>query len=136
MDFILIDTPPSLSLLTVNALAACNELLIPVAANYLSMRGVRALLESVSLIRQRINPDLKLLGVLPTLVQANTPFAMSAIAEIRSVFKNKVFDTFIPTDEIAAMAPAVRKSALDYRPDSAVAIAYEQLAEEVYNVYR
>jgi chromosome partitioning protein len=88
------------------------------------------------LIRQRINPDLKLLGVLPTLVQANTPFAMSAIAEIRSVFKNKVFDTFIPTDEIAAMAPAVRKSALDYRPDSAVAIAYEQLAEEVYNVYR
>ena len=136
VDFILIDTPPSLSLLTVNALAASGELLIPVATNYLSMRGVRALLESVSLIRKRINPNLKLLGVLPTLVQVNTPHAMSAIAEIRSVFKNKVFSTFIPIDEVAAMAPALRKSAVEYRPKSAVAIAYKQLAKEVYDVYR
>ena len=130
-DFILIDTPPALSLLTVNGLVAATELLIPVAANYLAMRGVRSLLDSVWLIRERINPDLKLLGVLPTLVQSNTPHAMSAIGEMQTVFKNKVFRTFIPTDEIAAMAPAARKATIDYKPESAVAVAYQQLAKEV-----
>jgi chromosome partitioning protein len=133
LDFILIDTPPSLSLLTVNGLVAANELLIPVAANYLSMRGVRSLLESVWLIRNKINPGLKLLGILPTLVQANQSHAMSAIAEMQSVFKRKVFRTFIPVDEAAATAPAVRKTVLDYKPNSAVAIAYKNLAKEVYN---
>lgn len=131
LDFILIDTPPSLSLLTVNGLVAANELLIPVATNYLSMRGVRSLLESVWMIRERINPGLKLLGVLPTLVYANQSHAMSAIAEMQAVFKQKVFRTFIPVDEVAAIAPAMRKTALDYKPDSAVAIAYHNLAKEV-----
>jgi chromosome partitioning protein len=131
LDFILIDTPPALSLLTVNGLVAATELLIPVSANYLAMRGVRSLLDSVWLIRERINPGLKLLGVLPTLVQSNIPHAMSAIAEMQTVFKNKVFRTFIPADEIAAMAPAIRKAAIDYKPESAVAVAYQQLAKEV-----
>lgn len=131
LDFILIDTPPSLSLLTVNGLVAANELLIPVAANYLSMRGVRSLLESVWMIRERINPGLKLLGVLPTLVHANQSHAISAIAEMQTVFKHKVFRTFIPIDEVAAIAPAMRKTTLDYKPDSAVAIAYQNLAKEV-----
>ena len=131
LDFILIDTPPALSLLTVNGLVAATELLIPVSANYLAMRGVRSLLDSVWLIRERINPDLKLLGVLPTLVQSNTSHAKSAIAEMQTVFKNKVFRTFIPSDEIAAMAPAIRKAAVDYKPESAVAVAYQQLAKEV-----
>jgi chromosome partitioning protein len=136
LDYILIDTPPSLSLLTVNGLVAAKELLIPVASNYLSMRGVRSLLESVWLIREKINPDLKLLGVLPTLVDANQSHAISAIAEMRSVFKQKVFRTFIPLDEVAAMAPALRKTAVDYKPNSAVAIAYKNLAKEVSNAKR
>jgi chromosome partitioning protein len=132
-DYLLIDTPPSLNLLTVNGLVAADELLIPVAANYLSMRGVRTLLESVWLIRDKINPGLKLLGILPTLVQANQSHAMSAIAEMQAVFKRKVFRTFIPVDEVAATAPAMRKSTLDYKPNSAVAIAYKNLAKEVNN---
>jgi chromosome partitioning protein len=132
-DFILIDTPPSLNLLTVNGLAAARELLIPVAANYLSMRGVRSLLDSVWLIRERINPDLNLLGVLPTLVPENGLYASSAIAEMRSVFKQKVFRTFIPVDEVVAIAPAMRKSVLDYKPNSRAALAYQQLAKEVCN---
>ena len=136
LDFILIDTPPSLSLLTVNGLAAAHELLIPVAANYLSMRGVRSLLDSVWLIRERINPGLKLLGVLPTLVQPNTPHAASAIAEMRAVFKHKVFRTFIPADDVAAIAPAMRQTAIDYQPKSAVAAAYQQLAKEVSNAHQ
>jgi len=135
-DFILIDTPPSLSLLTVNGLAAAGELLIPVSANYLAMRGVRSLLDSVWLIRERINPNLKLLGVLPTLVQSNTSHAMSAIAEMQTVFKQKVFRTFIPIDEVAALAPAMRKSAIEYNPASPVSVAYQQLAKEVSNAYR
>ncbi len=133
VDFILIDTPPSLSILTVNGIVAANELLIPVAANYLSMRGVRSLLESVWLIRDKVNPDLKLLGILPTLVQADQSHAMAAIAEMQSVFKHKVFRTFIPMDEVAATAPALRKTTLDYKPNSAVAIAYKNLAKEVSN---
>jgi chromosome partitioning protein len=136
LDYILIDTPPSLSLLTVNGLVAAKELLIPVATNYLSMRGVRSLLESVWLIREKINPNLKLLGVLPTLVDANQSHAMSAIAEMQSVFKQKVFRTFIPLDEAAAIAPALRKNVIDYKPNSAAAIAYKNLAKEVSNAKR
>jgi len=133
LDFILIDTPPSLNLLTVNGLVAAGELLIPVAANYLSMRGVRSLLESVWLIRDKVNVDLKLLGILPTLVYANQSYAMTAIAEMQAVFKQKVFRTFIPIDEVAAIAPAMRKTTFDYKPNSAVAIAYRNLAKEVSN---
>ena len=130
-DYILIDTPPHLGLLTVNGLVAAQELLIPVAADYLSMRGVRPLLDSVWLIRERLNPDLKLLGVLPTLVHTNSPHAQAALREMRKVFKNKVFRTFIPYDNTTATAPAMRQSSLDYAPESAVAKAYQQLAKEV-----
>lgn len=136
LDFILIDTPPSLNLLTVNGLVAANELLIPVATNYLSMRGVRSLLESVWSIRDKINIDLQLLGILPTLVYANQAHAMTAIAEMQAVFKQKVFRTFIPVDEVAAITPAMRKTTFDYKPNSAVAIAYRNLAKEVSNHVR
>lgn len=130
-EFILIDTPPNLGLLTVNGLVASGELLIPVAANYLSMRGVRSLLDSVWLIRERLNPELKLLGVLPTMVHSNAKHAKSAIHEMQSVFKQKVFGTYIPYDEIAATAPAMRKTSLDIAPQSPIATAYQYLAKEI-----
>ncbi len=130
-DFILIDTPPNLGLITVNGLVAATELLIPVAANYLSMRGVRSLLDSVWLIRERLNPQLKLLGVLPTMVHPKAPHARSAIYEMQSVFKQKVFRTYIPYHEVAATAPAVRRTILEYSPNSPVATAYLYLAKEV-----
>jgi chromosome partitioning protein len=130
-DYILIDTPPHLGLLTVNGLVAAQELLIPVAADYLSMRGVRPLLDSVWLIREHLNPDLKLLGVLPTMVHTNSPHAKAAMQEMKNVFKNKVFHSFIPYDNATATAPAMRQSSLDYAPESAVAKAYQQLAKEV-----
>ncbi|MEA3350587.1 MAG: AAA family ATPase, partial [Chloroflexota bacterium] len=132
-DYILIDTPPSLGLLTVNGLVTATELLIPVAANYLSMRGVRSLLDSVWLIRERLNPDLELLGVLPTMVHPNAPHAKSALHEMKNVFKHKVFRTFIPYDDTTATAPAMRQTSIDYAPDSAVAKAYQQIAQEVNN---
>jgi len=133
-DFILIDTPPNLGLVTVNGLVAAGELLIPVAANYLSMRGVRSLLDSVWLIRERLNPQLKLLGVLPTMVQSKAPHAKSAIYEMQTVFKQKVFHSIIPYDNVAATAPALRQTTIEYAPTSAVATAYLYLAKEVCNV--
>lgn len=135
-DFVIIDTPPNLGLLTVNALVASNELLIPVKTEYLAMRGVRPLLESVWLIRDKINPDLRLLGVLPTMVYENSTHGAAAIKEMKSVFKNKLFHTVIPLDENAAVAPATRKAVTDYRPNSAVSAAYRRLAEEVSHVLR
>ncbi len=131
LDFILIDTPPSLGLLTVNALVAAHELLIPVAANYLAMRGVRALLESVWLIRERINPELQLLGLVPTMYRADSAHSKAVVAEMRKVFKRKVSRTVIPLDEAASAAPAARKTVIDYLPKSSVAAAYMRLAEEV-----
>ncbi|MEN8171456.1 MAG: ParA family protein [Chloroflexota bacterium] len=132
-DFILIDTPPSMGIVTVNALVAATELLIPVSADYLSMRGIRSLLNMVWLIRKQISPQFKLLGVLPTMVHDNAPGANAAIKEMRSVFKNKVFKTMIPYDDIAATAPARRKTILDTAPESNIAQAYMQLAKEVSN---
>jgi chromosome partitioning protein len=133
-DFILLDTPPSLGLLTVNSLVAAQELLIPVATDYLAMRGVRALLESVWLIRERVNPDLRLLALLPTLYRSASAPSASVVAEMRKVFKHKVSQTIIPLDDAASAAPAARKSVIDYAPDSESARAYTQLAEEVTHV--
>jgi chromosome partitioning protein len=131
VDFVIIDTPPNLGLLTVNALVAASHLLIPVKTEYLAMRGVRPLLESVWLIRDKINPEMRLLGVLPTMYQADSANAAAVIKEMRGVFKNKLFDTVIPLDEAAAVAPAARQAVIDYNPNSASAAAYRRLAEEV-----
>lgn len=135
-DYVIIDTPPNLGLLTVNALVAADHLLIPVKTEYLAMRGVRPLLESVWLIRDKINPGLRLLGVLPTMFQENSANGLSVIVEMKKVFKNKLFEITIPLDEAAAVAPAVRQSVVDYKPESAVAVAYRRLAEEVNGALR
>lgn len=136
VDFVIIDTPPNLGLLTVNALVAASHLLIPVKTEYLAMRGVRPLLESVWLIRDKINPEMRLLGVLATMYRSDSPNSEAVVKEMRKVFKNKLFDAVIPMDEIAAIAPAARQAAMDYKPNSAVATAYRRLAEEVSNELR
>ena len=135
-DYMIIDTPPNLGLLTVNALVAASHLLIPVKTEYLAMRGVRPLLESVWLIRDKINPELKLLGVLPTMFQLGSSHAATVVKEMKSVFKNKLFGINIPLDEVAAIAPAARQAATDFRPYSPVATAYIQIAKEVSYVLR
>ena len=133
IEMCLIDTPPSLGLLTVNALVAGTDLLIPVATDYLAMRGVRALLESVWLIHRKANPDLKLLALVPTLYRAESAHADSVVAELRRVFKHKVTQSVIPVDSAASAAPAARKSVLDYAPESTSAAAYAKLALELLN---
>ncbi len=131
VEFVLIDTPPSLGLLTVNALTAADELLIPVECQYLAMRGVRALLETVWLVHERLHPDLKLLGLLATLYRPDSAHSREVVRELRNVFGRRVFDTVIEVDEAVAMAPAARKSVLAFQPESPAAAAYRRLAQEV-----
>jgi chromosome partitioning protein len=131
LDFILIDTPPNLGLITTNALVASNELLVPVQCHYLAMRGVRALLETVWLIHDRFHQQLELLGLLPTLYQNESKHAQEVVRELRTVFTNRVFKTVIHEDEALAKAPAVRKAVIEFDPESQASKDYRQLAGEV-----
>ena len=131
VDFTLIDTPPSLSLLTINALTAADELLLPVECRYLAMRGVRALLDTVWKVHDRLHPALRLLGVLPTRFVPGSAHSEEVVRELRAVFAGWVFKTVIVEDEALAMAPVARQSVLAYRPDGPAAAAFRSLAQEV-----
>jgi chromosome partitioning protein len=130
-DVCIVDTPPSLGILTFNALLAGDGLIVPVATDYLSMRGVRALLESVWMIQNRMNARLRLLGLLPTLYRVGSFQSEAVVAEMRRVFKGKVTAAAIPFDDAASAAPAARKSVMDHAPGSPAARAYQELAEEI-----
>ncbi len=130
-DFFLIDTPPNIGMLTVNGLVAAQELLLPVQCQYLAMRGVRGLLESIWLIHERLNPELNLLGVVATMFKTGSDHAREVLDELRAVFEHKLFDTVIADEDDVAKAPVARKSVLAYRPDSQAAGAFRRLAQEV-----
>ena len=130
-DYVLIDTPPAMNVLTVNGLAAATELIIPVQCQYLAMRGVRGLLESIWLVHERLNPKLNLLGVLATMYKSNSEHSREVLGELRAVFEHKVFRTVIEEDDAVAKAPVALKSVLTYQPGSAAAAAFRRLAEEI-----
>ncbi len=130
-DFMLIDTPPSMGLLTVNGLTAATELLIPVQTQFLAMRGVRGLLESIWIVHERLNPELNLLGVLPTMYKTGSEHAREVLDELHAVFERKVFNTVIEDDDVVAQAPVAGKSVITFRPESDSAAAYRRLAQEV-----
>lgn len=133
-DFVLIDTPPSLGILMVNGLVAADELLIPIQTQYLAMRGVRSILDTLKRIRQTgMNPDLKLGGVLGTLFQAEEAQAQEALAEMRAVFGEQMFQTVLAYCPEVAEAPAAGQSILDYQPNHPCAQAYRTLAKEILN---
>ena len=129
--YVLIDTPPSLGLLTVNALTAAEAVLVPVECRYLAMRGIRAILDTVGTVRERLNPSLDLLGLLPTMYQPTSMHSRQVVEELRSAFGERVFETLIEVDEALATAPAARLPVLNHRPESAGAAAYRRLASEV-----
>lgn len=130
-DFFLIDTPPNLGLLTANGLVAARELLLPVQCTYLAMRGVRGLLEAVNRIRDRLNGDLTLLGLLATLYKPGSDHAYEVLEELRATFPEQLFMTVIEEDDAAAQAPAAHQTVLAYRPQSEAAGAFRRLAQEV-----
>ncbi len=130
-DYILIDTPPSLGLLTLNGLVAGREVLVPVQTHFLAMRGVRALMEVVWRVKRRLNPDLKLLGLLPTMVQPNSQHAAEVVTEMRKVFKTKVFNILVKNDLSFAEAPVAQRALVDLDPQHEGALAYRKLAEVI-----
>lgn len=132
-DFILLDCMPSLGMLTVNALAAADQVLIPVQAQYLSAKGLEQLLQTISKVRRQINPKLKIEGILLTMVDSRTNYAKEISALIREAYGNniKVFSTDIPRSVRAAEISAEGKSIFQHDPKGKVAEAYRILTKEV-----
>jgi len=129
-DFICIDTPPSLGLLTINALTASDKVIVPVQCEYLSMRGLIQLQNTLSMIRENLNPDVEIEGILPTLVDSRTVHAKEAIELLEENFGDRVFASRINKTVRFAEAPVKGMSVLKYDPDGKAAYSYRQLAKE------
>jgi chromosome partitioning protein len=130
-DFICIDTPPSLGLLTINALTAAQKVIVPVQCEYLSMRGLIQLQNTLSMIKENLNPDVEIEGILPTLVDSRTIHAKEAIELLEENFGDRVFASRIRKTVRYAEAPVKGMSVLKYDPDGKAAYAYRELAKEV-----
>jgi chromosome partitioning protein len=130
-DFVCIDTPPSLGLLTINALTAADKVIVPVQCEYLSMRGLIQLQNTLSMIREELNPDVEIEGILPTLVDTRTVHAKEAIEILEENFGERVFATRIRKTIRFAEAPVKGTSVLKYDPDGSAAESYRDLAKEV-----
>jgi chromosome partitioning protein len=130
-DFVCIDTPPSLGLLTINALTAAHKVIVPVQCEYLSMRGLIQLQNTLSMIREELNPNVEIEGILPTLVDARTVHAKEAIEILEENFGDRVFATRIRKTIRFAEAPVKGTSVLKYDPDGSAAESYRDLAKEV-----
>jgi chromosome partitioning protein len=130
-DWIFIDTPPSLGLLTVNALTAADQVIVPVQCEYLSMRGLLQLQNTLSMIRENLNPDVQIAGILPTMVDTRTLHAKEALEILEENFGDRVFGARIRKTVRFAEAPVKGMSVLKYDPKGTAADAYRQLAKEV-----
>jgi len=129
-DVVLIDCPPSLGLLTVNALTAAGSVLVPVQCEYLALEGLSHLMSTIELIRTALNPQLAILGLVMTMFDARTNLAQQVVDEVRAHFP-MAFDTVIPRSVRLSEAPSHGRSILTYDPLSRGAQSYRELAEEV-----
>ena len=132
-DHILIDCPPSLGLLSINALTAADSVLIPVQAEYYAMEGLTQLLDVVQRVRSGLNTQLELLGVVITMFDNRTSLSDQVAAEVRKYFGDKVFETVVPRNVRLAEAPSHGKSIIEHDKWSKGARAYKQLTKEVVN---
>lgn len=133
-DFVLFDCPPSLGLLSINALAAADEVFIPVQTEFFALQGMTKLLQVVELVRGRINPSLRITAIVPCLVDLRTNLASEVLAELRAVFPHQVLATKIRQNIRLAEAPSHGKTIFDYAPESTGARDYDDLAAEVLGV--
>ena len=130
-DFILFDCPPSLGLLTVNALVAADSTLIPVQCEYLALEGLNSLMRAVTLIKQSLNPSLKVGGIVLTMADFRANLAKEVAGEVKRFFKDLVFETAIPRNIRLAEAPSFGKPICLYDPFSTGALSYQLLTQEV-----
>ncbi|MBV9579894.1 MAG: ParA family protein [Chloroflexi bacterium] len=130
-DVVLVDTPPSLGILTLNALVAADRLLAPVQCEYLALEGVAQLMETIELVRATLNPRLELLGMLMTMFDPRTRLSPQVVAEVRRHFPDRTLQTVIPRSVRLSEAPSYGKPVLEYEPTSRGASAYADLAQEL-----
>jgi len=130
-DFIFIDTPPTLGLITLNALVAATHILIPIQSSYLCLEGTDDLLETIDKVKRIANPDLEILGVIITLHDRRTNISRDVVERIIEVFGPKVFKTYISKSVKLEESPAYKESIFTFAPDSIGAIQYKQIAEEL-----
>jgi len=130
-DYIIIDCPPSLGLLTINALVAADALIIPIQCEYLALEGLSQLLNTVNIVKNKLNPNLYIAGVVMTMFDPRTRLASDIVREVRNHFPNEAFQTIINRNVRLSEAPSFGQSILDYDPTSPGALAYRSLAEEV-----
>ena len=130
-DFILVDCPPSLGHLTINAFTASDAILIPVQCEYYALEGLSQLLNTVRLVQKHFNPGLEIEGVLLTKYDARTNLGAEVVEEVRRYFQEKVYDTIIPRNVRLSEAPSHGKPIIDYDPRSKGAEVYQALAKEV-----
>lgn len=130
-DYVFIDCPPSLGLLTINALSAADSLLIPIQCEYYALEGVTKLLESIKLVRASLNKELEIFGVVMTMYDKRTTLSNQVVEEVRKYFGNKVFKTLIPRSVKVSEAPSHGLPIAMYATMNKGAIAYRSLAREV-----
>lgn len=134
-DFILIDNPPALGLLTVNAFTAADAILIPVQTEFYALEGLGQLLNTIELVRQQFNPDLDIAGILLTMYDGRTNLAKQVAEEVRNYFGDKVYETVIPRTVRLSEAPSYGQAIIDFDPRSVGAQVYTELAQEVLRQY-
>lgn len=130
-DYILMDCPPSLGLLSINALVASNSVLIPIQSEYYALEGVSQLVQTIDLIKGSLNPDLKIEGVVMSMFDGRNNLALDVVEEVKKYFKDKVFKSIIPRNIRLAEAPSHGLSVIDYDSSSKGAKAYIKLANEI-----
>ena len=132
-DYILLDCPPSLGVLTLNALTAADEVLIPVQAHYLAFRGMQLLLTTISKVKGRLNPDLEVIGILPSFYDRRPRHSKEVTEQLRERYEEKVIDVPIPATIKFADTTTAGESILTFSSSSPAAAAYRKLATEVHN---
>jgi len=130
-DFLIIDCPPSLGLLTVNALTASDKVIIPVQCEYFALEGLGQLTKTIKLVRKNLNPSLNIGGVLLTMFDSRTKLSKEVVQEVQNYFKSKVFSTIIPRNVKLSEAPSHGKPISIYEPNSTGAKSYLKVAEEI-----
>ena len=130
-DFIIIDCPPSLGLLTLNALTAADKILIPIQCEYYALEGLSLLMNTVNLVQKHLNPALQILGVLLTMFDARTNLSIQVVDEVKAYFPGKVFKSIIPRNVRLSEAPSYGQAIISYDSRSKGAEVYRDLAKEV-----
>jgi len=130
-DFIFIDTPPTLGLITVNALIAATHVLVPIQASYFALEGTDDLLETIEKVKTRPNPNLQLLGVILTMFDKRTTLSREVLEQIRSVFGDKMFETVVSKSVRLEESPAYKETIFTFAPNSSGAREYSKLCEEI-----